>query len=392
MDRGTKRRPGRGPQARSDAHSGTLAAAPDAFRKPSTLRAHAEAGCIPALPEREYLELRADIELRGLLTPLEVTEENVVLDGHARLRAATDLGLPTVSVRLVSTDDELAYMLLSALRRRQLDPGQRAALALELDLVRAEKAKAAKRKAANGNGSIEVANLPLREAKTRDLAARIAGVSPRTVQEVSLVQKESPALYEEVKAGKTTAHRAAQQVLRERRRREARDAGPMPEAPFGLILADPPWSSKGLGLDWAPEQHYPTMELEGIKSLRIPAGEDAVCFLCAVSALLPEALEVLEAWGFTYCASLVWVKDRIGPGRWVRYRHELLLVGRRGKVPAPDECPDSVIEAPRRRHSQKPVCVYELLERAYPELSKLELFARGKARPGWAVWGNEVES
>jgi N6-adenosine-specific RNA methylase IME4 len=27
----------------------------------------------------------------------------------------------------------------------------------------------------------------------------------------------------------------------------------------------------------------------------------------------------------------------------------------------------------------------------YPQASKLELFARGKPRPGWATWGNEVE-
>ncbi len=116
----------------------------------ASLQPHPQASRVPALPDRDYLELRADIERRGLL-------------------AATDLALPTVPTRVVSTDDELAYMLLSALRRRQLDPGQRAALALELDLVRSEKANAAKRKAANRSGSIEVANLPLREQKTRSL-------------------------------------------------------------------------------------------------------------------------------------------------------------------------------------------------------------------------------
>jgi N6-adenosine-specific RNA methylase IME4 len=26
----------------------------------------------------------------------------------------------------------------------------------------------------------------------------------------------------------------------------------------------------------------------------------------------------------------------------------------------------------------------------YPALPKIELFARGAARPGWAVWGNEA--
>ncbi len=89
-------------------------------------------------------------------------------------------------------------------------------------------------------------------------------------------------------------------------------------------------------------------------------------FAWAVSSLLPQALEVMAAWGFTYKTSLVWVKPSIGLGAWVRHRHEHLLLGCKGRfcVPEPEDQPDSVIEAPRGRHSQKPVRIYELLERA----------------------------
>jgi N6-adenosine-specific RNA methylase IME4 len=59
--------------------------------------------------------------------------------------------------------------------------------------------------------------------------------------------------------------------------------------------------------------------------------------------------------------------------------------------PEPDQRPDSVLEAARGRHSQKPVQAYELIEHAYPHLSKLELFARGTPRPGWAAWGNQLD-
>jgi N6-adenosine-specific RNA methylase IME4 len=58
-------------------------------------------------------------------------------------------------------------------------------------------------------------------------------------------------------------------------------------------------------------------------------------------------------------------------------------------APAPSLRPPSVIEAPRREHSCKPNEAYELIERAYPELPKIELFARA-ARDGWAAWGNEA--
>jgi len=100
---------------------------------------------------------------------------------------------------------------------------------------------------------------------------------------------------------------------------------------------------------------------------------------------------VIRAWGFECKTTLCWVKPWIGPGVWLRNRHELLLLGRRGDYPPPDpeDRVDSVLEAPRGRHSEKPERVYELLERMYPQASKLELFARSR-RPGWSAWGNEV--
>jgi len=60
-------------------------------------------------------------------------------------------------------------------------------------------------------------------------------------------------------------------------------------------------------------------------------------------------------------------------------------------TPAPANRPSSVITAPRCEHSRKPDEAYALIERMYPELPKIELFAR-QTRPGWAAWGNEVET
>jgi N6-adenosine-specific RNA methylase IME4 len=100
---------------------------------------------------------------------------------------------------------------------------------------------------------------------------------------------------------------------------------------------------------------------------------------------------VLEAWGFEYKSNAVWVKDKLGLGYYVRNRHELLLIATRGdfRCPQPANRPSSVIEAPRREHSRKPDETYEIIERMYPELPKIELFAR-QERPGWRQWGNEV--
>jgi N6-adenosine-specific RNA methylase IME4 len=199
-------------------------------------------------------------------------------------------------------------------------------------------------------------------------------------------------LFEELKAGTLPAHRAAKRVRRERVLAAIPDAPAMPEGPFDLLYADPPWRSQSPSSVWSAEQHYPTLTVEEIAVLKPPADDDAVLFLWAVNGQLPDALTVMGAWGFTYKTNLAWVKPWIGLGHYVRNRHELLLVGTRGTFPLPDEPdrPDSVIEAPRTRHSEKPARVYELLERMYPTATRVELFAR-KARRGWAAWGNQVD-
>lgn len=163
---------------------------------------------------------------------------------------------------------------------------------------------------------------------------------------------------------------------------------------YAVIYADPPWRFEvrsEAGMDLTASQHYPTMPLVKIKALHVPAADDAALFLWATIPMLPQALEVMAAWGFVYKSAQAWVKDRAGTGYWFRNELELLLVGTRGAIPAPSlgTQPPQVIEAPRGRHSEKPQAFRETIERMFPNVPKLEMFARA-ARPNWAVWGNEA--
>jgi N6-adenosine-specific RNA methylase IME4 len=202
---------------------------------------------------------------------------------------------------------------------------------------------------------------------------------------------------------------AAKEIRTERadRKRETRDAklvalsnrnAPLPrDRKYPIILADPPWR-----YDFSPsdgrsvENHYGTLPLEDIMAFDVGAitTPDAMLFLWVPPCLIQKGLRVLEAWGFQLSTSLAWIKDKIGTGIYVRQRHELLFLGRRGNAitPRPGNQPDSVIEAPRGRHSEKPAATYALIERMYPGLPKIELFARGAAGPGWDIWGNEIEA
>lgn len=169
------------------------------------------------------------------------------------------------------------------------------------------------------------------------------------------------------------------------------DTPPMPRGQFDIIYADPPWRYKWSGMNSKIEKHYPTMDLQDIKSLQIPSAADSVLYLWTPPAILGNALEVMEAWGFRYRSHAVWDKEIMGLGVWWRNQHELLLVGRKGTfpVPPPSQRLRSVFREKRTVHSKKPHSVYEMIEHMYPGMRYLELFARNRRR-GWRSWGNEV--
>jgi N6-adenosine-specific RNA methylase IME4 len=185
--------------------------------------------------------------------------------------------------------------------------------------------------------------------------------------------------------------------LKIRQAREKRLALEMPAGKFGVILADPEWNyefwSDRAMTHSAPQLHYDTTPLDLIKARDVPSisADDCALFLWATVPMLPQCLEVMAAWGFSYKSNFVWVKDKIGTGYWNRNQHELLLVGTRGAIPCPSEDlrRPSIIHAPVGKHSEKPDAAYELIELYFPNLPKIELNAR-KRRAGWEAWGFEA--
>lgn len=202
-----------------------------------------------------------------------------------------------------------------------------------------------------------------------------------------------------------TVRSLRQDAKRLRRRDRERDMAEATEAAslkighrlYGVIYADPPWRftpySNETGMDRSAENHYETMATVDICGLadRIPAARDCALFLWATVPMLPDAMEVMEKWGFAYRTHWVWLKNHAGMGYWNRNMHEILLLGIAGDIPAPapgDQF-ESVLQADVGRHSEKPAIFSELIEEMFPNAAHLEMFARS-ARPGWSSWGNET--
>lgn len=175
------------------------------------------------------------------------------------------------------------------------------------------------------------------------------------------------------------------------------------EAPIGTLLVDPPWRFVNRTGKVAPEHRrlarYTTMTAKEIAAL--PVGdlmaERSHCYLWVPNALLADGLMVLENWGFTYKANLVWHKvrrdggsDGRGVGFYFRNVTELILFGTRGRLRTlpPGRRQVNLFASRKREHSRKPDEQYSIIESCSPG-PYLELFAR-HPRPGWLSWGNEA--
>jgi N6-adenosine-specific RNA methylase IME4 len=177
---------------------------------------------------------------------------------------------------------------------------------------------------------------------------------------------------------------------------------------YDIILADPPWHFKNYSADKPGKlngrsrgaaKHYPTMATDDICKLSVPAADDAVLFLWACWPNMLDALEVIDAWGFTYkTLAWVWIKSNpsgmgffMGNGYYTRSNSEPCLLATRGRaLPVAVHDVMSIIMAPVQEHSRKPAEQFDKIERLYPGRSYLEMFAR-RNRAQWDVFGNEVE-
>ena len=175
-----------------------------------------------------------------------------------------------------------------------------------------------------------------------------------------------------------------------------------PPYPYRVILADPPWtfmtrSSRGKGR--SPEKHYSCMSLDEIKALPVAglADKDCAMFLWTIDTHLPQALDLINAWGFTFkTKAFEWARLNksgqgyfTGMGFWTRANSETCLLATRGKPKRVAKDVRRLIVSPRREHSRKPDEVYERIERLLRGPG-IELFAR-QERAGWDSWGLESQ-
>lgn len=403
---------------------------------------------IPPLTPEEFNQLEQNCLKDGILESIKVWKD-VIIDGHNRYEIANKNGLDftVTELNFENRTDAIEWIILHQLGRRNLTEEQKAYLrgrryeneklkvGTRTDLTFPQndgKLQTAEKLASEYNVSKATIERDADFAKGVDLLPDerktevLSGKSELKKQEVQQIGKIRQQVEKQVKAdavmrtdediqaeievkAKELAAKEIRRIEEEKRQKkeqkveqrkieiqaqkDAIASGEMklPEGVFEVIAIDPPWN---YGREYDPDgsrvaNPYPEMNQEQLLKLNPPFAENSVCFLWTTHAFIFDAKALLDKWGFTYKATIVWDKEKIGMGAWLRMQCEFCLVGIKGKPMWNNTKYRDIIREPRREHSRKPDAFYEMVK----EITigrRLEYFSR-ENREGWEVFGNDTQ-
>jgi len=159
---------------------------------------------------------------------------------------------------------------------------------------------------------------------------------------------------------------------------------------YQVIAIDPPWP---YGTEFDAQTRrvaspYKELSIEKLADFTLPADDNCVLWLWTTHKFLFDSFHLMKIWEFEYKLTLVWDKQKMGMGAWLRCQAEFCLLGIKGKPKWELTNQRDFISAPRREHSRKPDEFYKLAETLWPEAKRIDIFSREK-RPGWEQYGNE---
>jgi len=379
-------------------------------------------------------ELAESIKQLGLINPITVNTNNVLIAGNHRLEAFKLLGKDEIEVTVLDLNNLLAELaeIDENLVRNELhwtdadkQIARRKVIYLELypetgvgnnvktQILRsntksfvqdtADKTNQSKRTieqtVKRGN---EITEEEAEVLKTIDapksygdiLIKQTAETRAKVIDALKVESKPVEIIIQEIKKEEKKAERIElieQQI-------EDIEQGLLPELKglFDVISVDPPWPYEGESKNITSfdsvgrrvANPYPEMNIEQIKKIDLPLMNDGVILLWTTHRFLPDAFEILKEWDLDYKATLVWNKEKIGMGAWFRMQCEFCLVGVKGKPYWNNTTFRDILNEPRREHSRKPDSFFEMIEKITLG-RRLEYFSREK-RNGWEVFGNDI--
>jgi len=346
--------------------------------------------------------LAASMAELGLLHPIVVRPDGVLVAGERRLRAAKLLGWEKIRVTAVDLEAVARGELAENEVRKDFTLSE--AVAIKRALEPLEKVAAKERQAARGGkGRIASGKLPTAiTGRAADKAAKATGMTRRTLEKAEAIVDVAEA--EPEKFGKlleqmddTGRVNGVYRRLKIAKQAEQirKEPSPLPgNGPYRVIVIDLPWPYEKRDEDPSHEgvRPYHSMSVEEICAVKVAsiAYEDCILWMWVTNHHVLEALELLDAWGFELKTILTWAKDRMGTGDWLRGQTEHCIMAVRGKPIVTLTNQTTLLHAPVRGHSVKPVEFYALVESLCPAPRYADIFSRYRHNDRWDCHGDEA--
>jgi len=360
-------------------------------------KSHKFADIFPMIEGDGLENLKQDIKEHGQLEPV-ILYEGKILDGRNRYRACKELGLD-VKTEEYKGEKPLEFVISLNFKRRHLTQSQAGVIALTILPMMEDEARKRLKTSTGGSNPQPLEKLPKPEEPFHSSkeAGKLFNVSEKYVREAKKLKETSPELFEEVRMG----HKNFSEIKKEQRaeklakQREEiqKESFEKPSGDYDVIVIDPPWNYQEDSVYDADGFRgtcpYPTMSIEQIKNITLPAKDDCVIWLWTTNKHIFDCREILNEWGFEIKSILTWDKEHIAIGRWLRSQTEHCILAVKGKPYYQNTKYGTIIREKRTEHSSKPELFYKIVEEICAG-RKLDYFAR-KKREGWDVYGDEVK-
>lgn len=337
--------------------------------------------------------LATSIREVGLLHPIVVRKDGMLIAGERRLNACVKLGWTEIPITEIDLDEIVRGEFAENAIRKDFVPSEIEAIRRAMMPVEREAAR--ERKAANSpNAKVSHSDY----GRASDKIGAFAGVSGRTVEKIAAVvdaaerapEKFQLLLTEMDRTGKVDgAYRKLKQAQDEQR---ILSVGPV-HGKYKTLVIDPPWDHEGLSLAGRGRPEYAVMSHQQLCDMPVMewAEEECHLYLWTTNNFILRGGDLISAWGFDFKTVLTWVKPHFGLGSYFRSSTEHCLFAIRGTTSTRVNNVPTHFEADAGEHSAKPECFYDIVRRAsYPAYG--EVFQR-EPRDGFVnLFESKVEA
>jgi ParB-like chromosome segregation protein Spo0J len=288
-----------------------------------------------------YDELKKMIEAEGIRDPIVVwKEQNIVVDGHNRLKIARELKIacPTVEKSFADEAEVKAWIIRNQLGRRNLTPArfeyyigklynEQKATTFE------EKAKGEGNTAAKIAAEFEVSEKTVRryatQAKGIDAIERVRGKLAKAKQLSSKPEYTSDEVAAVAQASNTTVasktlkhidnYKAAAKAKKVEDKK-VKEAVVDKATYYGVALCEPDFASSGYSVVTEPK---PTLD------------KNAALYMIVPDEHLADAFKLLDRWALNYEATFVYWSNKPYDGAFSKICHQNVLMATKGQIIGP---------------------------------------------------------